>query len=1085
MTLMLERLEVSAFMAIAKAEVSFGPGLTVLHGPNDLGKSTLVTALRAALLLPASSSDADAYRPWYSSQTPRVVLTFRDDTGLRWRISKVFGDSAELHTSKDGATWTLSAKAREVDEKVRRRLGWGAPDFKGKAGVKGMPTTFLANALLGEQTGVDALLGQSLKGDPGESGRQHLTQVLSVLAQDPLFKTVLTQAQAEVGAYFTPTGQQKRGATSPFKRVSEEVKTLTEQLEQVKKDLFEARATEEKLGLLRAELDAATAREQEALTLLQTVRAAQASSAQRAELERAVTVATAHLASLDEQVAKAKQLEVEAAQAGAALQQVEVTHTQATAAVEAARRALSNAEAQLTRAQSGDAERAAELERAKLLARQAELSGEVTRLLAQRDDARREVQRHKDRLAATAALQSATRERATLEDTLTKTKTRLAEAAQRALFSTWLLDFGHVRRAEAEVSRAESAVARANELKQQAAQLDAAVQDERSALERDVAALEVTKVPEDAVVAKLRDLWTKKREADAHAGGGLSVVVKPKESLRLHVEVDDDAPVEEARVTAERLIDAERRVRLSLGHLVDIEISSGRKEQRAMADLLSRRWKKEALPVFADSGVTSIEELEEAVAHRRDQRASLERRRMTLEAKAREVTVLRDQAAREAQQTSAVSRDELVRKRDRIPKEQLGVIEQAFPGLGDEWEREATRLLDEARLQESTARETVSRTEVSLAAARERVTATTVALEALGAPSAGDAAARLAEREQALAACQATLAETAARVEAVQTTRGTQVKAAEAALEQARKALQTAQAHEGSATSLLRETQAKAVEAKTRAAAQAELVASQDRATALQALEAAQARFAPVKALPQVTPAQVASTEDVVAAAEREREAAFGRLSAEQGILGRLAGPSVRERHAQLEEALTLAKQKEQQVELEAKSWLVLRDTLREAENSQTAHLGQALAGPLTSTFSELTGGRYGTVGLDAHLQLERVGVTSAATGGDDVVAALSVGTRDQLATLVRLALAQHLHMPLVLDDHLVHTDVARLSWFRKKLLETALETQVLVFTCREADYLPAGMTGGPGGQLTVVDLSKAITPWPERLAAG
>ena len=48
------RLQVADFGAIERADVALGPGLNVLHGPNDLGKSTLAAALRAVLrgLLP-------------------------------------------------------------------------------------------------------------------------------------------------------------------------------------------------------------------------------------------------------------------------------------------------------------------------------------------------------------------------------------------------------------------------------------------------------------------------------------------------------------------------------------------------------------------------------------------------------------------------------------------------------------------------------------------------------------------------------------------------------------------------------------------------------------------------------------------------------------------------------------------------------------------------------------------------------------------------------------------------------------------------------------------------------------------------
>jgi len=81
----------------------------------------------------------------------------------------------------------------------------------------------------------------------------------------------------------------------------------------------------------------------------------------------------------------------------------------------------------------------------------------------------------------------------------------------------------------------------------------------------------------------------------------------------------------------------------------------------------------------------------------------------------------------------------------------------------------------------------------------------------------------------------------------------------------------------------------------------------------------------------------------------------------------------------------------------------------------------------------------------------------------------------------VRVAIARQLKTALVLDDHLVHTDPARLDWFGQVLRETALDAQVLVFTCRPLDYVKADLlAGGPvrdaaGGALRVVDLARVI----------
>src|SRR5579859_2938496 len=115
------KVAIESFQAIQRAEVEFGPGLNVLYGPNDLGKSTLGAAMRAALLVPPTSSEAAQFASWYADATPRVSLTFVDDVGHYWKVSKGFGDGAhtgsELMHSKDGASFVLDCKARQVEEK--------------------------------------------------------------------------------------------------------------------------------------------------------------------------------------------------------------------------------------------------------------------------------------------------------------------------------------------------------------------------------------------------------------------------------------------------------------------------------------------------------------------------------------------------------------------------------------------------------------------------------------------------------------------------------------------------------------------------------------------------------------------------------------------------------------------------------------------------------------------------------------------------------------------------------------------------------------------------------------------------------
>jgi hypothetical protein len=138
--------------------VELAAGLNVLYGPNDLGKSTLARALRAALLLPSTSTEARDYTPWLGDHVPRVSLTFLDSTGRYHRVTKEFGDGARaqatLEVSKDGKEWDQDAAGREVDDRLRKLLAWGIPAPGGKSGTRGLPRAFISEALLGDQAEV-------------------------------------------------------------------------------------------------------------------------------------------------------------------------------------------------------------------------------------------------------------------------------------------------------------------------------------------------------------------------------------------------------------------------------------------------------------------------------------------------------------------------------------------------------------------------------------------------------------------------------------------------------------------------------------------------------------------------------------------------------------------------------------------------------------------------------------------------------------------------------------------------------------------------------------------------------------------
>ena len=309
------KLVVHNFQAIKHAEIAFAPGLNVLFGPNDLGKSTLAKAIYAALLVPPGSSEAGSYSSWYADAVPRVSLTFIDEAGNFWCIEKSFGSgagsSAGLSFSKDGTSFSLDCKARQVEERVRTLLEWGIPAPGGKGSPRSLPTSFLDNVLQAAQTDVDVILGKSLDEDLDASGKLRLTKALATLAQDVLFKRVLDVAQSEVDQCFTPTGQHKRGRTSKFTEAGNAIKQLEAERDKFEQLVVESSAIEENVSALRGRYSSALASVDEASALLDEAKKHFDSAARRNERVASLEVARSALRAIETQASRVKALSIE------------------------------------------------------------------------------------------------------------------------------------------------------------------------------------------------------------------------------------------------------------------------------------------------------------------------------------------------------------------------------------------------------------------------------------------------------------------------------------------------------------------------------------------------------------------------------------------------------------------------------------------------------------------------------------------------------------------------------------------------------------------------------------------------------
>ena len=245
----LRRLHVMNFAAVRQADIEFGPGLNVLYGPNDLGKSTLVDAIRLALLLPHSSTSCEQYVGWTGGREPIVELTFETESQRIWRVRKEFGKngSSLLQESKNGRDFDDVERARKVDGKLREILRWGIPEPGGSGGGKGLPTSFLATALLSTQADVTALLDDSLANDPTASGKEQIAAALQAIAQDPLFVALLKTTQARRDEAYTDKGAKKTAKGSVFKAVAERVRETRDEKERLQKVVTDSEGAEKLL----------------------------------------------------------------------------------------------------------------------------------------------------------------------------------------------------------------------------------------------------------------------------------------------------------------------------------------------------------------------------------------------------------------------------------------------------------------------------------------------------------------------------------------------------------------------------------------------------------------------------------------------------------------------------------------------------------------------------------------------------------------------------------------------------------------------------------------------------------------------
>ena len=154
---------------------------------------------------------------------------------------------------------------------------------------------------------------------------------------------------------------------------------------------------------------------------------------------------------------------------------------------------------------------------------------------------------------------------------------------------------------------------------------------------------------------------------------------------------------------------------------------------------------------------------------------------------------------------------------------------------------------------------------------------------------------------------------------------------------------------------------------------------------------------------------------------------------------------------------LESARQKLERIELDSKAWKLLWDTLQEAEKEAKATflapVRNRLQPYLQLLFPE----------ADLRLSEDDFEIEKIRRGGvEEPFESLSIGTREQIAVLTRLALADLLlekgkPVALVLDDPLVNSDPKRFKRMRHALHRAAENVQIIILTCHEDRYKTLG----------------------------
>ena len=1057
------RLHVESFAAIGDVDVEFGPGLNVLYGPNDLGKSTIAESIRFALLLPHASTHSEPYIGWSGGGDPTVELTFETEAQRIWRVRKQFGKtgSSVLQESRNGRDFDDVERGRKVDGKLREILRWGIPEPGGAHAGKGLPESFLASALLSTQADVGAILDHSLQEDPSGSGREQIAAALQAVAQDPLFVELFRKTQEQRDAAYTDKGAKKTAKGSVFKEAADQLNKARNEKELLQKIVDDSEGAEQQVRDLTRRRDG---KQEQCATA--TAHAASLELLARQAAERSIAGDRVRLAQEELQRIKDLRTEVEATESRVG----ELTRGVANAreVLEDARRRQVKADAEVAAA-----EEAARAEESDPTLTDTQL--QLRRTLA--EQAVRDAQQRIDNLLAVKKLfdaaSAAERDLQAHQALAAKASKALSQAeakektANEELIRCSLLDRAlEIQAAEKQAKAAQAAVDN-----------KAALEDRLKAASRERVSLVEQRatitVPTPGALVPMRKLATDLASARGALDVGLVVAITPHRPLDLAVQ-RDGSETESISIAQPQEIEANTELEIALAGIATFRVRGGRPEAQARVVALESRWNHEVAPHLLAAGVIDLDGLTAKVTEAQHLDADITQKDADLKSLREQIAPLSGVAvalrqatkhlqscrvaigdvkfeilAAELTKLGADAPAKLARRRQELSKEAEAARTIAKQAANDHASAEV-----HARHLRSAQDLAMSSRDVALQPYPQGVDAALAAAQAVH-------AARVSENltlATEIASLAAKIEARKKRIDAVQRDARAIAEKADAAVKSAEKAREVAMTDEASQNGRLIELR------KLRDAGNLALAGDKLR----EATESYNALPVPDRI---VSNDEVVAAQTTVATLKSDLDAIEREIQRAHGALEQVGGAVARERLSDATDAFELAERQEREVEAEYEAWKLLLEQMKEADAAQASNLGLALVPAIADQFSHLTRQRYQMVKIGAELETEGVVVAGSVRSPKY----LSVGTREQLSTLFRLSLAEYLDTAIVLDDQLVQSDGTRMDWFRTLLNEKAHTFQIIVLTCRPSDYLPATALVAHGNVVQDIEAVRAV----------